>query len=68
MIDQRGENVMSRRKYDLECAKVYGYENDLRSFTRLVIESRVARHHLDAQWALGWRMAEAKRAAVEVST
>lgn len=42
-----------QRATALTLAKVAGYHNDSRSFTRLIIESRVARPKLTEAWQHG---------------
>lgn len=56
MIDVKGEKVCSKREHDLRLARVYGYEQDSASYTRLIIESRVRKNLLDEQWRNGWHM------------
>jgi hypothetical protein len=47
---------MTRREVALINARVAGYHDDARSFTRLRIESRVAIAYLNEQWRLGQKM------------
>ena len=47
---------MTKREAALAAAKVAGYHGDGRYFTRLVIESRVARPILNAAYAEGQRL------------
>lgn len=47
------EGRMSRRELDLAIARIAGYHDDSRRFTRLVVESRVRRQLLDAAWRTG---------------
>lgn len=44
---------MSRRELDLGIARVAGYHDDKRRFTRLVVESRVRRQLIDEAWRTG---------------
>lgn len=44
---------MNRRDLDLGIARVAGYHGDSRTFTRLVVESRVRRQLLDEAWRIG---------------
>jgi len=52
-FEESGKPVGSKRKIDLELAKVYGYHNNLSDFTMLQCESRVRRELLIEQWHLG---------------
>jgi hypothetical protein len=44
---------MTKRSVALTYAKVAGYHNDTKSFTRLIIESRVNRQAMNTAWDLG---------------
>lgn len=50
---------MSARQRALEFAAIAGYHGDTARFTRLVVESRVARKALDQAWNLGKTAKEA---------
>ena len=52
-FENSGKPAMSKRKFDLQLAKVYGSQGDNESFTRLIIESRVAHTLLVQQYRLG---------------
>ena len=52
---------MSKRQTAIAQAKVAGYHNDTRWFTRLIVESRVARPIMNEAWRHG---ALAKEAGV----
>ena len=53
---------MNKRQSNLIMAKVAGYHNDSKLFTRLVIESRIKRDALNEAWITG---ASAKLAGVK---
>ena len=44
---------MNRRDIDIGTARIAGYHDDKRRFTRLVVESRVRRAVLDEAWREG---------------
>ena len=44
---------MNSREVDLSIARVAGYHDDKRRFTRLVVESRVRKQLIDEQWRAG---------------
>lgn len=52
-FESGGSKIGSRRKVDLMRALAMGRENDVAGFTRLVIESRVCRAKLGAQFKAG---------------
>lgn len=43
----------TKREVAISRARVAGYENDTRTFTRLLVESRVRRELLNAAWQEG---------------
>lgn len=44
---------MNKRELAISIARVAGYHDDKARFTRLVVEARVARKHLDDAWRIG---------------
>lgn len=58
-FESSGIKMGSARQVALNLARTYGFENDRKSFTRLVIESRVAMPLLTEQFNKGRQMAEA---------
>jgi hypothetical protein len=44
---------MNRRETLLGLARIAGFHGDSKRFTRLVVESRIARRHLDDAWRAG---------------
>ena len=55
----------TKREVALTKAKVAGYENDTRTFTRLLVESRVRRELLNAAWIEGRSQSENERSRSE---
>jgi len=53
IIDSTGRKVMSKRQMDLTLARTYGAKGDSASFTRLLIESRIAVAILSAEYRKG---------------
>lgn len=47
---------MTKREIAIAKAKVAGYENDTRTFTRLLVESRVRRELLNEAWHQGEKL------------
>lgn len=54
---------MTKREIAIAKARIAGYENDTRTFTRLLIESRVRRDLLNEAWHQG-RIKAAKKSIV----
>jgi hypothetical protein len=52
-FDSAGNKIGSKRKIALIRAKICGYENDIDTFTRLIIESRVSLPLMKEQWRIG---------------
>lgn len=44
---------ITKRQTALALAKIAGYHNDAKAFTRLIIESRVNRAAMNMAWSLG---------------
>lgn len=53
IIDSAGRKVRSKREQDLIMARIYGQKDEVAQFTRLQIESRVARPLLLEAYQLG---------------
>lgn len=51
----------TKREVALTKARVAGYENDARAFTRLLVEARVNRTDMNSAWAAGAARREAGR-------
>ena len=49
---------MTKRRIAIDKARIAGYENDTRTFTRLLVESRVRRELLNEAWQQGRKHAE----------
>lgn len=56
---------MTKREIAIARAKVAGYENDTRTFTRLLVESRVRRELLNEAWHQGRSQSENNRSKGE---
>ena len=53
--EANGKHIMSRSNLALSCAKVAGYENDIKTYTRLLIErpAGVSKKRLEGAWQVG---------------
>lgn len=56
---------MTKRDIAISRARVAGYENDTRTFTRLLVESRVRRELLTEAWHQGRTQGENERSRNE---
>lgn len=56
---------MTKREIAISKARIAGYENDTRTFTRLLVESRVRRELLNEAWHQGRSQRENKRRLLE---
>ena len=65
-VEMSGKKVCSARQMALRLARVYGFENDTKAFTRLIIESRVNRQAMLDAWAAGRKLAESQ--SVQLTT
>ena len=54
-----------KREIAIAKARIAGYENDTRAFTRLLVESRVRRDLLNEAWRNGRSQAESGRSKSE---
>ena len=49
---------MTKKEINLEVARIAGYNEDKKTFTRLVVESRINIQELQKMWSLGQRQKE----------
>jgi hypothetical protein len=56
---------MTKREIAIARARIAGYENDTRTFTRLLVESWVRRELLNEAWHQGRSQGESKRSKRE---
>lgn len=59
-FESSGAYMGSKRTMALAVARRCGFENDTKTFTRLLIEARVRRELLNAAWAAGAALREEK--------